>query len=300
MSSERPTLADLRKRIDAIDVQLHDLIMERTRVVEGVRDIKKNERIKIRPAREASIIYNLMERHHGHFPRRELFRIWREMIVATLGFEGPFSVAVYVPDDQPGYWDLARDQYGSYTPMTQFDNAARVVETVRDGDATVGIVPMPARDEDRPWWRHLSNQAAATPRVIARLPFAGQGNARGAPVDALAIAAVKHEETGRDITCIIVETPDTVSLDGYEARLRDCGLNPHQSIVWTDSTRSGVRLFFTELFGFIDAGTGAMKGIADAFGSDAIAFHAGGYAVPISDSELNKLTSNTKKALKSS
>ena len=294
MASDKPDLNDLRKQIDAIDVQIHDLIMERTRVVEGVSDIKKGDRIKIRPAREASILYSLMARHEGPFPRPELARIWREMIVATLGFEGPFSVAAYAPDDQPGYWDIARDQYGSHTPMTRFDNAARVVESVRDGEATVGIVPMAPRDDDRPWWRHLSNQTAETPRVIARLPFAGRGNARGAPVDALAIAAVKHEETGRDVTCVIVETPNTVSLDGFEARLRDRGLNPRITVVWTDSTRSDIRLFFTELFGFIEAGAGTLKAIADAFGDTAIAFHAGGYATPLSESELRAPVAGAK------
>ena len=36
----KPTLADLRQQIDDIDEQLHDLIMQRTQVVENVREIK--------------------------------------------------------------------------------------------------------------------------------------------------------------------------------------------------------------------------------------------------------------------
>jgi chorismate mutase/prephenate dehydratase len=287
MSSDTKTLDDLRREIDAIDDQLHDLIMQRTKIVEGVRTLKANERVKIRPAREAEILFRLMERHAGHFPRRELSRIWRELIVATLGFEGPFTVAVFAPDTYPGFWDVARDQYGSYTPMTRFDNAARVVETVRDGGATIGIVPMPARDDTLPWWRHLANRAAETPRVIARLPFAGRGNIRDLPTDALAIAAVTFEPTGRDITCLIVETGDSVSLDGFDARLRDRGLNPRHTRAWPDPTRPGLRLFFTEIFGFIADEQGTLKGLADAFEDGAVAFHAGGYATPLSDAELD-------------
>lgn len=287
MAREPKTLDDLRREIDAVDDEIHDLIMRRTKIVEGVRALKANQRVKIRPAREAEILYRLMARHDGPFPRRELSRIWRELIVATLGFEGPFTVAVFAPDDHPGFWDIARDQYGSYTPMTRFDNAARVVETVRDGEATIGIVPMPARDDDRPWWRHLANQAARTPRVIARLPFAGRGNALKLPTDALAIAAVKHEETGRDVTCLVVETNDTVSFDGFDSRLRARGLNPRQSMAWTDPTRNGTRLFFTEIFGFIADEQGTLAGIADAFEDGTIAFHAGGYAVPLSEADLD-------------
>ncbi|MBL4691120.1 MAG: chorismate mutase, partial [Rhodospirillales bacterium] len=119
MTTDEDKLLLLRQEIDAIDNSIHDLIMKRTRVVERVRKAKHNDKIKIRPAREAEILYRLLVRHEGPFPKQELARIWREMIVATLRFEGPFSVAVSVGDDEADYWDLARDQYGSFTPMTR-------------------------------------------------------------------------------------------------------------------------------------------------------------------------------------
>ena len=93
------TLEELRREIDAIDDQLHDLLMRRTEIVEGVTAAKQGDAIKIRPAREAKIVYRLLARHKGAFPKRELVRIWREIIVATLGAEGPFSAGVYTGDD---------------------------------------------------------------------------------------------------------------------------------------------------------------------------------------------------------
>ena len=99
MTTDEDKLRALRREIDAIDDSLHDLIIERTRVVERVREAKKGDKIKIRPAREAEILYRLMARHSGTFPKRELSRMWREMIVATLRFEGPFSVSVFVSED---------------------------------------------------------------------------------------------------------------------------------------------------------------------------------------------------------
>ena len=75
------------------------LLIQRIEVVEKVREIKEGETVKIRPSREAEMMYRLTARHHGNFPKRELCRIWREIIVATLSFEGPFSVAVMEVDD---------------------------------------------------------------------------------------------------------------------------------------------------------------------------------------------------------
>lgn len=173
------TLEELRKAIDAIDDQLHDLFMSRTEIIKDVREAKSGQNIKIRPAREAEIIYRLLARHKGPFPRRELVRIWRELINATLSSEGPFSTAVFVGDDCDGFWDLARDQYGSFTPMTSYSSTRQVVEIVQKQEATVGVLPIPVRRDLDPWWRRLAVTGINAPRIIARLPFAGPGNEIG-------------------------------------------------------------------------------------------------------------------------
>ena len=59
MTSDEEKLLELRNEIDKIDSAIHDLIMRRTRVVEGVCEIKKGSSVKIRPSREASILYRL-------------------------------------------------------------------------------------------------------------------------------------------------------------------------------------------------------------------------------------------------
>ncbi|MCK5445789.1 MAG: chorismate mutase, partial [Rhodospirillaceae bacterium] len=162
------TLDELRQKIDEIDDQLHDLIMSRTQIVEQVRAVKSTDRVKIRPAREAEIIYRLMARHQGAFPKRELVRMWRELIVATLRSEGPFSVAVFADEEIGGFWGLARDQYGSFTPMTAYSSTRRIIEVVSRQDATVGVLPLPVRSDPDPWWRRLAATGEDVPRVIAR------------------------------------------------------------------------------------------------------------------------------------
>ena len=55
MAPER-SLDDVRRRIDAVDDAIQDLLIERTELVEEVREHKRDSRVKIRPAREAEII----------------------------------------------------------------------------------------------------------------------------------------------------------------------------------------------------------------------------------------------------
>ena len=197
MSGNGQSLDHVRREIDDIDTQLHDLIMRRTEIVEQVRRIKVDDAVKIRPAREAEIAYRLLARHRGAFPRRELLRIWRELIVATLSFEGPFGVAVLADERRPGLWDLARDQYGSHVPLTLHPSRRSVVDAVRRQEATVGVLPWPEeRDEAEPWWRYLLSTADDAPRVIARLPFAGPPNGRGDDLDALVICPVGQAPAG--------------------------------------------------------------------------------------------------------
>ena len=104
MSRQR-TLDEVRTDIDCIDDAIHDLLIRRTALIEEVRSIKRDWRVKIQPSREADIVYRLVERHHGPFPKRDLVAMWRILICATLSFEGPFSVAVYVPREDDGIWD---------------------------------------------------------------------------------------------------------------------------------------------------------------------------------------------------
>ncbi|PIW28938.1 MAG: chorismate mutase [Rhodospirillales bacterium CG15_BIG_FIL_POST_REV_8_21_14_020_66_15] len=289
--TRKPTLADLRQQIDAIDVKLHDLIMQRTEVVENVRELKKGESVKIRPAREAEIVYRLMERHRGPFPRRELARIWRELIVATLSFEGPFSVAVQVPESQTGYWDMARDQYGSFTPMRRFTTSARVIEAVQRQECTLGVLPLPRNEQnDDQWWRHLVSTAEDAPRVIARLPFAGPGNGFEAQgLEALVICPmVTPEPTGRDRTYLAVECEEDVPFRAIAKALNDLGFSPVFNQLWHEPSRPAAWTYLTEVFGFVDPEKGHLENLKEAVkGRVSRVIHLGACATPLGPQELD-------------
>ena len=157
MSESQSDLEHFRRRIDEIDDRLLDLLIERVDIVSRVGAHKRNAGSVAahQPAREAEIIRRLTERGQGAFPPATLVRMWRELLAATVRQQGSFAVAVYVPPDMPGFWDLARDHYGSQTPMQAYGSTAQVIGAVTDGQAAVGVLPMPQEGEADPWWRHM-------------------------------------------------------------------------------------------------------------------------------------------------
>jgi len=282
------TLDALRQEIDDIDSQIHDLLIERTTVVEKVRTVKRGQKVKIRAAREAEILYRLTARHKGLFPKRELTNIWRQIIVATLSIEGPFSVAVYMPDDASGFWDLACVQYGSFTPMTGHRSARQVVEDVMTQKATVGIVPIPRSDDSDPWWRFIASNNPDSPKVIARLPFTGQSNTRDdAGLEALVICPVPHEPAGRDRTLFVIELEQRVGLDLLRDALMSCELTAVQETSWHDDETPNLWLYLVEIDGFITEDDNRLNIFTENFSVPVkhIA-QVGGYALPLTDEEL--------------
>jgi chorismate mutase len=212
MASSKTTLDDLRRRIDEIDDQVHDLLMQRTAVVEAIGAQKQDSKIPaLRPGREAVILRRLMSRHSGRFPRAALVRMWREMLSATVGLQAKFGVAVYAPGEASGYWDLARDHFGSHTSMVAYHSIGQVIRAVTDGQANIGILPMPQEDDADPWWRFFVASDDSAPRILARLPFAGRGNARSDGGDALAVGSGSLEPTGNDCSLIVIETRGEIS-----------------------------------------------------------------------------------------
>jgi chorismate mutase / prephenate dehydratase len=200
-----PDLTALRRRLDEIDDRLQDLLIERAEIVAMVAASKRDgNQPPFQPAREAEIIRRLVARHHGAFPVATLVRMWREMLAATVRLQSPFSVAVFAPTGCQGYWDLARDHYGSQTPMAACGEVGEVITAVVEARASVGVLPVPETREADPWWPHLL-AIDEGPQVIARLPFGARGNARTNGAEALAIGGGIPQKTGFDRTLLAIE-----------------------------------------------------------------------------------------------
>jgi chorismate mutase / prephenate dehydratase len=197
----KAALASLRRRIDAVDDGLHDLLMRRSELVEEVGRVKHRDAVaSFRPGREAQILRRLVARHQGSFPGGALVRIWREIVAGGVAMQEAVSVAVCA-----GCWDLARDHFGSLIPLLAMPSATDAVDAVAERRVTLGVVPMADEDGAAPWWLALSAGAAGGPAVVARLPFGALGNGAGACDEAFVIAATAPEPSGDDCTLLVID-----------------------------------------------------------------------------------------------
>ncbi len=228
MATDDQQLEALRREVDAIDDALHDLLMRRTEAVLKIgthkRDGESDEFVLTRPGREATVLRRLVARHRGPFPSDVVAHIWREIIGTLMRVQGPFSVAVFMPERGSGYLEIARDHYGSYTETVSYQAAGRVLKAVAEGAAAVAVLPLPGETSAEAWWPALIGDAKPRMQVVARLPFCGPGPGRGGEIEAFAVAPVAPEETGDDRSLLAVETRSEVSRTQLNAKLANAGL----------------------------------------------------------------------------
>jgi chorismate mutase-like protein len=291
MPSADSAIDDLRRRIDEIDTTLHDLLMRRSAVVAEIGALKGNgggpRNGFFRPGREALIIRRLVERHRGSLPRATVVRMWREMLSATLRQQGPFAVAVYAPEEGGGYWDLARDHFGSLTPAAAHDKAGQVLRAVIDGSAAVGVLPLPQEGDAEPWWPFLVSRDDTQPRVIARLPFGAPGNLRGGAAEALVIGRAPQEPTGRDCSLFVLEASAEISRSGLRDALTEVSLPPLSVQFWRDPNEAARRLHLIEVEGCVAPDDARFLRLARQRTDIAAVWPLGGYALPLTPAELD-------------
>jgi chorismate mutase/prephenate dehydratase len=290
---QHPTrpLEDLRREIDEIDDAMHDLVMRRAALLSDVAAAKAMPLRNapgsfLRPGREAIVLRRLVARHRGGFPKPALVRLWREIIAAPLSLQGSFSVAVFAPKEEPGYWDLARDHYGSTTFFAGHSSASQVIAALSDGVAVVGVLPAIQDQDPDPWWRLLAREDGNTQHVMARLPLAHSANARGERLEALVVGPVAPEPTGRDHSYVALEVAEEVSRARLKGQLSAAELEPMFFAGWTDASKTR-RLILVGVRDFVAPDDARVaRFLEEMAGQVSRVFHLGGYAVPFSAKEL--------------
>jgi chorismate mutase len=285
MDTRKDSLDDLRREIDRIDEAMHDLVMRRADVAKRLRTAKGGSPT-FRPEREAMVLRRLAQRHRGALPLSVMVRIWREMIGANLCLQGPFTVAVGQQPDQPGVWDLARDHYGSHATAMIAAPPVQVLSAVAAGEAMIGVLGLPRDDEAEPWWPTLAASARG-PRVVARLPFAGSGNARGERPQALAVALLEPAPTGQDRALVAIETRDEISRTRLTELMVRAGLGASVlAVAKRDGGDAAGRLSLVEVNRFLSCGAQRLAALdAAAPGEIARMTVIGAYAEPLISSD---------------
>lgn len=262
-------LAALRAELDTIDDALHDLLMRRARVVEAVA--QSGKRSALRPGREASIIRRLLARHQGALPPHALYRIWRELLAATTGMQGGFTLAVCDPHPSAAYTALAREQYGALTPLRVYGGASQALGDLAAGNAAVAVLPMPSDTET--WWTALLHPDV---HVVARLPFWSPRPEGSPAVQAVVVAPVPPDPSEQDRSWLGLELEADVSRARLASAVTGAGFAPGMMLVRRDAGAPVTHLL-VDVEGHVGAGDPRLDRIE--LGPRPIVL--GGYAVPV-------------------
>ncbi|MGA8398803.1 MAG: chorismate mutase [Stellaceae bacterium] len=294
MLSSQSELEELRRRIDGIDNNLLELLMDRLRIVAQVAELKSDGAATYVPSREAEIIRRLVARGSGELPLGTMVRMWRELLGAAVRSEGPFAVGAYVPSDGPGVWDISRDHYGSQTPMTVFQSTLQVIRAVTDRRVAVGVLPMPQDDDSDPWWLHFLSPDIEVPRIVARLPFGPRGNARF-DGDALAIGYSPLLSSGNDRTLLATENAVEISQGRFSAAFAALGLTCRFIFSHGKSFAANTLI---EVEGFVTLDDPRLGKLRERLGPDLLRLFAlGSYAVPLAESTASPASSGVAQPL---
>lgn len=165
------SLADLRAEIDRIDEGMHRLLIERSQIIENLIKVKgtQDSGSAFRPAREASMMRRLVERHRGILPLDTVESIWRVIIATFTHVQAPYAVHADITPGDAAMRDSARFHFGFTVPLVTHRSAADVASAIAASKGDLGLVPATDVAGAGAWWTALEPDDA--PKIIARLPF---------------------------------------------------------------------------------------------------------------------------------
>lgn len=169
------SLATLRARIDALDAQIHNALIERSEVIDALVVAKRLTGSSagsgaFRPGREAEVMRTRAGAHHGSLPFPTVENLWRTIISTFTFLQQPYRVHVAGLEDDGTMRDVARFQFGFTVPLVAHTGAHGATAALIEAPGDLALVPLerhPVTADSAPWWSHLGSEG---PRVMARVP----------------------------------------------------------------------------------------------------------------------------------
>jgi chorismate mutase len=268
------TLTDIRRDIDRIDAAMHELLIERSQIIDRLIAVKKTEEVgsAFRPAREADMMRRLVGRHHGNLPVDTVESIWRVIISTFTYVQSPFAVHADLSAGDALMRDSARFHFGFTVPFEPHMGASSVVEAVSASRGDLGLIPAFATAGAGPWWTALEFDAA--PKIIARLPFVERADHPAAmPVFVVSRVAADAMVTETEVW--------SMRISGWNAAAVDAVAALADVIAVPDRAFDGAALLVSVERGGIGAVSAALRKLGASIGSAAlVGSHATRYTVP--------------------
>jgi len=136
------SLEELRKKIDAIDERLVELINERAQVVVQIGKLKEagSEPIYV-PHREKAVLDKIAELNKGPLPDKTLQAIWRELMSGSFVLERPLLIGYLGPQGSFSH-NAAILKFGQSVDYEALADIRGIFEEVSKGHCDFGIVPI--------------------------------------------------------------------------------------------------------------------------------------------------------------
>ncbi len=267
-------LNEIRVKIDSIDNQLHDLLMERAELVSSVAAAKKKDGLQIvQPAREAMMIRRLLSRHKGVLPRSTIVRIWRELVGSVALLQTGLNVVV---SPESNSWDAAKNYFGSVIPMKSAIDNKHAITQVRDGGASFAVVSYPDIDDENPWWSCLLNQSDDEKlSIICGLPYGDMSGEKS-----LVISKIKFMPSNDDISFIGVMLSSEISRASMMDIAKNSKLSATNVFSGAVNNDDDSRAYLLEVKGFIENDCEQIQSLKDNLKKQCVYCNSvGGYPV---------------------
>jgi chorismate mutase/prephenate dehydratase len=200
-------IADLRSKIDAIDMELLRLLNERAKVARDIGAIKSREGLPIySPEREDRVIRSLIDRSEGPLTPEAIRAIYCEIMSAALALEKDIAIACLGPAGSPSH-QAARSKFGSSVRYVFFGNTEEVFREVWRDSADCGVVPID--DPEHGLANQTFDQLAQTElSICAEILLATEGEARNDAARFFVVGRNSSTPSGKDMTMLMLRIED--------------------------------------------------------------------------------------------
>ncbi|MFH1477592.1 MAG: prephenate dehydratase [Verrucomicrobiota bacterium] len=175
-------VAELRKKIDALDRRLVSLLNARARVAVRIGQLKQVSAVDVYvPAREKTVLAHVQRENHGPLGKEAMDSIYREIMSSTRSLERQVRVAHFGQATTFTH-QAARLRFGASVTYIPCETISDVFEKVRNGQADHGVVPIENSTEGAV--TYTLDEFAQTPLKICAeiyLPISHHLMARHAP-----------------------------------------------------------------------------------------------------------------------
>ena len=200
-------IADLRVKIDAIDIELLRLLNERAKVAKEIGAIKNREGLPIySPEREDRVIRSLVERSEGPLTPEAIRAIYCEIMSAALAVEKDVAIACLGPAGSASH-QAARSKFGSSVRYIFLANTEEVFREVKRDGADCGVVPIDHPDHG------LANQtfdqlAETELSICAEILLATERGTHDDVARFFVLGRSSNPPSGNDMTMLMLRIED--------------------------------------------------------------------------------------------